>query len=177
MAFAIVAYQQSGSPFIVAMLSMLRMLPMGLCGPLLATFADRVQRRTVFLAAIGLNLAMATGLMLLSASGRLAIWHLAVAAFVNGLNTVTFDAEGHTEWRSVAAAATVHIAGGTAWYVYDAGLNVLSSGASLPADVQAQLAGASEKGIKVADRLEWLAAEYGAHLTRTDLEAHARHGT
>ena len=86
LAFAIVAYQQSGSPFIVAMLSMLRMLPMGLCGPLLATFADRVQRRTVFLAAIGLNLAMATGLMLLSASGRLAIWHLAVAAFVNGMS-------------------------------------------------------------------------------------------
>ena len=86
LAFAIVAYQQSGSPFVVAMLSMLRMLPMGLCGPLLATFADRVQRRTVFLAAIGLNLAMAIGLMLLSASGRLAIWHLAVAAFVNGMS-------------------------------------------------------------------------------------------
>ena len=86
LAFAVVAYQQSGSPFIVAMLSMLRMLPMGLCGPLLATFADRVQRRTVFLAAIGLNLGMATGLMLLSASGRLAIWHLAVAAFVNGMS-------------------------------------------------------------------------------------------
>ena len=50
---------------------------------------------------------------------------------------MTFDAEGHTEWRSVAAAATVHIASGTAWYVYDAGLNVLGSGASLPADVQA----------------------------------------
>ena len=48
---------------------------------------------------------------------------------------------------------------------------------ALPADVLAQLAAASEKGIKVADRLEWLAAEYGAHLTRTDLEAHARHGT
>jgi len=50
---------------------------------------------------------------------------------------VTFDAEGHTEWRSVAAAATVHIGGGTAWYVYDGDFTVLSSGTSLPADVQA----------------------------------------
>ena len=86
LSFAIVAYQQSGSPFIVAMLSMLRMLPMGLCGPLLATFADRLQRRTVFLASVGLNFTMALSLALLSASGRLAIWHLALAAFVNGIS-------------------------------------------------------------------------------------------
>ena len=60
----------------------------------------------------------------------------AVPTLDAGQNTVTFDAEGHTEWRSVAAAATVHIGGGTAWYVYDGDFTVLSSGTSLPADVK-----------------------------------------
>lgn len=47
----------------------------------------------------------------------------------------------------------------------------------LPDDVKGQLAAASERGIKVADRLEWLTAEYGARITRADLEAHGRHLT
>ena len=38
-----------------------------------------------------------------------------VAALAAGANTVTFDADAHTEWRSVTAAATLQVAAGTAW--------------------------------------------------------------
>ena len=86
LSFSVVAYQQSGSAFIVAMLMMLRLLPMGLFGTVMGALAERVQRRTVLAT---MNLAMlitALGLMALAASGRLAIWHLAVASFLNGIS-------------------------------------------------------------------------------------------
>ena len=47
LAFSVVAYQQSGSAFVVAMLSMLRLLPMGLLGALIGAYAERVQRRGI----------------------------------------------------------------------------------------------------------------------------------
>ena len=86
LAFAIFAYQHGASAFTIAMLSMLRMLPMGLCGPFISAIADRVQRRTIFVATASLNLAGAATLAILAASGYLAIWHLALAAFINGIS-------------------------------------------------------------------------------------------
>jgi len=86
LAFAVFAYQQGSSAFTIAMLSMLRMLPMGLCGPFISAVADRVQRRTIFVATASLNLAGAISLAILAGSGHLAVWHLAVAAFVNGIS-------------------------------------------------------------------------------------------
>ena len=60
-----------------------------------------------------------------------------VAAPVAGANTVTFDADAHTEWRSVTAAATLQIAGGTAWVLYDGDFNVLGKGTTSPAETHA----------------------------------------
>ena len=80
-----VAYQQTGSAFLVAMLMMLRLLPLGLVGAVFGALAERVQRRSVLLvitAMMGVTSAAMTGL---AWSGRLATWHLAVAAFINGL--------------------------------------------------------------------------------------------
>ena len=51
-----------------------------------------------------------------------------VAALAAGANTVTFNADAHTEWRSVTAASTLQIAGGTAWVLYDGDFNVLGKG-------------------------------------------------
>lgn len=85
LAFSVVAYQQTGSAFLVAMLMMLRLLPMGLFGAIFGALAERVQRRTILLAitaAMGLTSAALTAL---AWSGQLATWHLAVAAFVNGI--------------------------------------------------------------------------------------------
>lgn len=86
LAFAIFAYQHGSSAFTIAMLSMLRMLPMGLCGPFISAFADRVQRRTIFVATASLNLTAAATLAILAGTGHLAVWHLAAAAFVNGIS-------------------------------------------------------------------------------------------
>ena len=86
LAFAIFAYQHGASAFTIAMLSMLRMLPMGLCGPFISAIADRVQRRTIFVATASLNLTGAATLAILAGSGTLAIWHLALAAFINGVS-------------------------------------------------------------------------------------------
>ena len=41
----VVVYQQTGSPFVVAMITMLRLLPMGLFGAFLGAFAERFDRR------------------------------------------------------------------------------------------------------------------------------------
>ena len=59
------------------------------------------------------------------------------AALVAGPNAVTFDADGYTEWRSVTAASTLQIAGGTAWVLYDGDFNVLGKSTSAPAGTQA----------------------------------------
>jgi hypothetical protein len=53
------------------------------------------------------------------------------------VNTVTFDAEAHTEWRSVTAASTLQIAGGTAWVLYDGDFSVLGKGTTSPAETHA----------------------------------------
>ena len=60
-----------------------------------------------------------------------------VAALAAGANAVTFDADAHTEWRSVTAAATLQIAGGTAWVLYDGDFKVLGKGTPSPAETHA----------------------------------------
>ena len=85
LAFSVVAYQQSGSAFLVAMLMMLRLLPMGLFGAFFGALAERVQRRSILLAITAAMGVTSLALTLLAWSGHLAIWHLAVAAFINGV--------------------------------------------------------------------------------------------
>src|SRR5262245_35603874 len=46
LAVAVFAYQHTGSPLIVALLTMLRMLPMALFGALIGAAAERIERRT-----------------------------------------------------------------------------------------------------------------------------------
>ncbi len=89
LAIAVFAYQHTGSPFIVAALTMLRMLPMALFGVVIGAMAERIERRTaliVVVASVGLNsLTMAV----LALTGHLAVWHLAVASFVSGVGWTT----------------------------------------------------------------------------------------
>src|ERR1700749_3575497 len=44
-AVGVFVYQHTGSPFIVAMMTMLRLLPMGLFGAFLGAIAERIERR------------------------------------------------------------------------------------------------------------------------------------
>ncbi|HEY3908900.1 MAG TPA: MFS transporter [Stellaceae bacterium] len=89
LAIAVFAYQRTGSPFIVAALTMLRMLPMALFGVVIGAVAERIERRTaliVVVSSVGLN---SLTLALLALSGHLAVWHLAVASFVSGVGWTT----------------------------------------------------------------------------------------
>lgn len=88
-AVGVFAYQRTGSPFIVAMLTMLRLLPMGLFGAFLGAFAERVQRRSALIAVVLMMLASSAMLTVLAHLGMLEVWHLAVASFVNGVGWAT----------------------------------------------------------------------------------------
>lgn len=88
-AVGVVVYEKTNSAFLVAMVTMLRLLPMGLFGAFLGAWAEKVERRT---ALIGMVLIMGTVsavMAQLAHAGTLQIWHLALASFLNGLAWAT----------------------------------------------------------------------------------------
>src|SRR5438477_9014470 len=78
-------YQQTGSAFDVALMTLLRALPMALFGALIGAFADRVERRTALIAVLLSMFVTSLSLAALAYAGRLAVWHLAVASFITGI--------------------------------------------------------------------------------------------
>ncbi len=89
LAVAIFAYQRTGSPFIVAALTMLRMLPMALFGAVIGAMAERIERRiALVLVVLSMGLTSLT-LAVLAFAGALAVWQLALAAFLNGIAWTT----------------------------------------------------------------------------------------
>ncbi len=82
---ALFVYQRTGSAFLVAMTQMLRLLPMGMFGAFLGVAADRMQRRTALVIVTAMMAGSSGALALLAWSGRLAVWHIMMACFVNGI--------------------------------------------------------------------------------------------
>ena len=89
LAVAVFAYQHTGSPFIVAMLTMLRMLPMTLFGAVVGALAERLERRTALIVVVISMLLSSSVLALLAWTDALAVWHVALASFVNGIAWTT----------------------------------------------------------------------------------------
>jgi MFS family permease len=88
-AVGIVVYEQTGSPFVVAMITMLRLLPMALFGAFLGALAERFDRRLTLAALLGLMTVTSAALSAVAWTGPLQIWHLALGAFVNGSGWAT----------------------------------------------------------------------------------------
>jgi MFS family permease len=88
-AIGVVVYQRTGSAFLVAMMTMLRLLPMGLFGAFLGAAAERIERRTTLIAVVLLMGATSGTLAVLAHAGRLQVWHLALASFLNGVGWAT----------------------------------------------------------------------------------------
>jgi MFS family permease len=88
-AVGVFVYQHSRSAFLVAMMTMLRLLPMGLFGAFIGAWAEKIERRITLIVVVMLMLTTSTSLALLAYSGHLAIWHLAAASFLNGLGWAT----------------------------------------------------------------------------------------
>ena len=85
LAFALFAYEVTGSAFVVAALTMLRLLPMGLFGAFLGVAADRVERRDALIAIVAVSMITTLMLAAMAAFGAIKVWHLALACFVNGI--------------------------------------------------------------------------------------------
>ena len=89
LAVAVFAYQRTGSPLIVALLTMLRMLPMALFGAIVGALAERLERRTALIIVVISMLFTSLVLALLAWSDTLEVWHVALASFVNGIAWTT----------------------------------------------------------------------------------------
>lgn len=85
LAVGVFAYNATGSAFIVAMLTMLRLLPMGLFGAFLGAAAERMDRRLALLLIILSQMVTSAAIAALALADAIAVWHLAVASFMNGI--------------------------------------------------------------------------------------------
>lgn len=78
-------YQHTGSAFAVALMTLLRTLPMALFGAVIGALAERLERRSALIGVVILMLTTSICVAVLAYAGRLAVWHLAVASFCNGI--------------------------------------------------------------------------------------------
>jgi MFS family permease len=88
-AVGIVVYQQTDSPFLVAMITMLRVLPMALFGAFLGALAERFDRRLTLAGLTAMMAVTSATLALIAWNGPLEIWQLALGAFINGCGWAT----------------------------------------------------------------------------------------
>ena len=88
-AMGIVVYAETGSAFDVAMITMLRLLPMGLFGAFLGALAERFDRRLTLAGMVGLMAVTSAVLAVVAIASTLEVWHLAVASFINGCGWAT----------------------------------------------------------------------------------------
>ena len=88
-AIGVVVYQRTDSAFLVSMMTMLRLLPMGLFGVFLGALAERFDRRKTLLLVVLLMSVTSVVLVILDRTGQLEIWHLALASFINGCGWCT----------------------------------------------------------------------------------------
>lgn len=88
-AMGIVVYAETGSALVVAMITMLRLVPMGLFGAFLGALAERFDRRLTLAGIVGLMAVTSSVLAVVAWTGTLEVWHLAVASFINGCGWAT----------------------------------------------------------------------------------------
>jgi MFS family permease len=88
-AVGVFVYQHTGSAFIVAMMTMLRLLPMGLFGAFLGALAERMERRSTLIVVVVSMVITSLALAILAHWHLLTVWHLAIASFINGLGWAT----------------------------------------------------------------------------------------
>ena len=85
LAIGVYVLEVGGSPFLVALMTFLRMAPMFLFGIPAGALADRYDRKRLLIIGL-LVLAGAAGLLaFLALQGRIALWHIGVGTFLNGM--------------------------------------------------------------------------------------------
>ena len=81
----IFAVETTGSPVLVALLVILRMLPLAVFGSIVGTLADRLTPRILLYSSLGLAALVSLAVLGLALSGIAAYWHIALATFLSGL--------------------------------------------------------------------------------------------
>jgi MFS family permease len=84
LAIGIFVYQDTGSAFLVTLLTLLRVLPLALFGAFVGAAADVFEGRTILLLNTLVLLVTSVTIILLAYTDHLAIWHLALATFISG---------------------------------------------------------------------------------------------
>lgn len=84
LAISVYVFDVTGSAFQTALMTFFRFLPMILLGAVFGAVAERVNRRTLLLIALGLLAAVTTLLAVLAMAKLVAVWHLAAAVFLGG---------------------------------------------------------------------------------------------
>jgi MFS family permease len=85
----VVVYRETGSPFLVSVVTMLRLLPMGLFGAFFGALIERFDRRRLLAATMALLALTSVALAVVAVLGLLQVWHLAVGALLNGFGWLT----------------------------------------------------------------------------------------
>jgi MFS family permease len=98
----IFTFEVTGSALAVALVSMMRAVPMLLAGALTGAIADCLDRRRLLLAGIAASVLSSGAVALLAATGELGTWHLALAGLVAGL---AWTGENATRRRMVGEVA------------------------------------------------------------------------
>ncbi|HBI28891.1 MAG TPA: hypothetical protein DDY54_04565, partial [Deltaproteobacteria bacterium] len=85
LALGIFVFDLTGSPFQVALMLILRMLPLVLVGPLTGVLAERANRRSVMISCLLVMSLICLGFAVLSWNGHLSVSYLGLSAVLNGL--------------------------------------------------------------------------------------------
>lgn len=85
LAIGVWTYALTHSPVAVAMMTVLRMLPMAMFGTVIGAVAERLDRKAILVASQAMMATTSALLAVLVWSGGVELWHIGLGAFVNGL--------------------------------------------------------------------------------------------
>jgi MFS family permease len=85
LAISVYALEATGSPFVVALMTVLRMAPMALLGIPAGALADRYDRKRLLIIGLMALAGVAAVLAAIAFFDRLALWQVALGTFVNGM--------------------------------------------------------------------------------------------
>jgi MFS family permease len=85
LAVGVYVLEQTGSASMVALMTVVRLAPMFLCGLPIGVIADRYERQTLLLAGLVVLLLTSAVLGVLALTGQITLWQIAIGAFLNGI--------------------------------------------------------------------------------------------
>jgi MFS family permease len=77
--------EQTGSASMVALMTVVRLAPMFLCGMPIGAIADRYERQTLLMLGLVVLLLTSALLGVLALTGQITLWQIAIGAFLNGI--------------------------------------------------------------------------------------------